>query len=117
MREYENMSADVPVLLSRNVAVAKTPDAGRLSAMLMRHGSMEMRWYTPKWTDPQEPHDRDEIYVVIAGCGWFVRGQERVTFGPGDALFVPAGQSHRFEDFTPDLAAWVIFYGPAGEMP
>jgi hypothetical protein len=29
-------------------------------------------------------------------------------------LFVPAGHEHRFEDFTPDFATWVIFYGPDG---
>ncbi|CAN5750314.1 hypothetical protein BH24GEM1_BH24GEM1_26510 [soil metagenome] len=29
-------------------------------------------------------------------------------------LFVPAGVAHRFEDFTDDLAVWVLFYGPDG---
>ena len=28
--------------------------------------------------------------------------------------FVPAYQPHKFEDFTADLAMWVIFYGPKG---
>jgi hypothetical protein len=27
---------------------------------------------------------------------------------------VPAGVEHRFEEFTEDLAVWVIFYGPEG---
>ena len=36
----------------------------------------------------------------------------------GEALFVPAGVEHRFEDFTDDFAAWVVFYGPeGGERP
>ena len=35
-----------------------------------------------------------------------------VIFG-GD-LFVPAGQIHRFEDFSSDFAVWVAFYGPEG---
>ncbi|HBK08910.1 MAG TPA: cupin domain-containing protein [Acetobacteraceae bacterium] len=104
----------VPVLLSRDTAEAMALEPGRLSALLMRHGSMELRWYAPKGTDEQVPHDRDEIYVVVAGRGWFVRGEERVAFRPGDALFVAANQPHRFEDFTPDLAVWVIFYGPVG---
>lgn len=108
------MSGAVPVLLSRDAAEEKPLDAGRLSALLLRHGSMELRWYAPKVTDPQSPHDRDELYVVVAGSGWFVRGQERVAFRPGDAVFVPAGQHHCFQDFTPDLALWVIFYGPVG---
>jgi mannose-6-phosphate isomerase-like protein (cupin superfamily) len=103
-----------PVLLARDVAEEQTLEPGRLSALLMRHGSMELRWYAPKVRDVQTPHDRDEVYVVVAGRGWFCRGEERVVFRPGDALFVPANQPHRFEDFTPDLALWVIFYGPVG---
>jgi hypothetical protein len=31
---------------------------------------------------------------------------------------VSAGTEHWFEDFTEDLAVWVIFYGPhGGEVP
>jgi mannose-6-phosphate isomerase-like protein (cupin superfamily) len=43
-----------------------------------------------------------------------VNGEERYPFGAGDVLFVPAGMPHRFEDFSDDLAVWVIFYGPKG---
>ena len=32
----------------------------------------------------------------------------------GSFLCVPAGQIHRFEDFTSDFAVWVAFYGPEG---
>ena len=52
--------------------------------------------------------------MVLQGCGVFVNGDRRDPFGPGDVLFVPAGQTHRFEDFTDDFATWVIFYGPEG---
>jgi hypothetical protein len=27
---------------------------------------------------------------------------------------VPAGKAHRFENFTPDFATWVVFWGPQG---
>ena len=31
---------------------------------------------------------------------------------------MPAGVTHRFEEFTDDLAVWVFFYGPeGGEAP
>jgi hypothetical protein len=31
---------------------------------------------------------------------------------------VPAFESHQFEEFTDDLAVWVMFYGPdGGEIP
>jgi mannose-6-phosphate isomerase-like protein (cupin superfamily) len=87
---------------------------GRRSAELMRHGSFELRWYAPVGRDPQEPHDRDELYLVASGRGTFVRDGDRVPFGPGDCLFVPAGRVHRFEDFTADLGVWVVFWGPTG---
>jgi quercetin dioxygenase-like cupin family protein len=46
--------------------------------------------------------------------GWFVNGGVRHRFAPGDFLFVPAGVEHRFEEFSDDLAVWVLFYGPEG---
>lgn len=88
--------------------------AGRRSALLLEHGSMQMRLYAPRGTDPQAPHDQDEIYVVWQGRGWFVNGAARTRFGPGDVLFVPAGAAHRFEEFSDDLELWVMFYGPKG---
>ncbi|OGA18001.1 MAG: cupin [Betaproteobacteria bacterium RIFCSPLOWO2_02_FULL_66_14] len=94
-------------------AAARLPE-GRRSAEILRHGSLEVRWYAPKGTDPQSPHDRDEIYVVASGRGTFIRGVERVAFGPNDLLFVPAGMAHRFEDFSEDFATWVAFWGPRG---
>ncbi len=78
------------------------------------HGTMEVEVYAPRGHDPQGPHTRDELYFVVSGSGEFVNGPDRHPFGPGDALFVPAGVVHRFEDFTDDLVLWVVFYGPEG---
>ena len=88
--------------------------SGERFAKVLEHGSMEVEIYAPRGTDPQTPHTRDELYVVVSGSGEFVNGPERDFFGPGDVLFVPAGVEHRFEDFTDDLAVWVVFYGPEG---
>lgn len=92
---------------------------GRLSALLMRHGSMSLRYYAPNGSDPQVPHDQDEIYIVASGSGSVVSGPDearlqRRLFAAGDAIFVPAGHVHRFIDFTADFATWVIFWGPKG---
>lgn len=83
-------------------------------AELTTHGSMKLGMYTPVRHDPQQPHDQDEVYLVLRGSGVFVSGDERTEFGPGDALFVAAGVDHRFEDFSDDFATWVVFYGPTG---
>lgn len=83
-------------------------------ATLFRHGSLEVEVYKPDIVNLQKPHARDEIYVVISGSGYFVNGEARHRFQPGEVLFVPAGTEHRFEQFTGDFATWVFFYGPAG---
>lgn len=81
---------------------------------LFQHGSLEVEVYAPRGEDPQQPHDRDEIYVIISGSGLFLVDGQRQPFKPGEVLFVPAGVVHRFEDFTDDFATWVFFYGPEG---
>lgn len=78
------------------------------------HGRLQAGVYLPGERDNQAPHARDEAYIVMAGSGTVVRDGERVPFGPGDFIFVPARAEHRFEDYTPDLALWVLFYGPEG---
>jgi len=91
---------------------------GERFAKVLGHGSMEVEVYAPRGTDPQTPHTRDELYVVVSGSGEFVNGPERHEFGPGDVLFVPASVEHRFENFTDDLVVWVVFYGQeGGEAP
>jgi mannose-6-phosphate isomerase-like protein (cupin superfamily) len=91
---------------------------GRASALLLTHGTLELRYYAPRGGDSQTPHSRDELYIIARGSGWFVRGAERVRFSTGDALFVAAGVAHRFEEFSKDFGTWVVFYGAeGGERP
>jgi mannose-6-phosphate isomerase-like protein (cupin superfamily) len=87
---------------------------------LFAHGSLLVKVYAPVETDPQTPHTRDEIYVVMRGRGIFFDGENRRPVSPGDFLFVAAGRIHRFEAFTADFATWVMYFGPEGgdrEMP
>jgi mannose-6-phosphate isomerase-like protein (cupin superfamily) len=78
---------------------------------LLDRGEFDVGLYRPAETDRQTPHARDEVYVIAAGSGEFVCEGERTPFGIGDAIFVAAGRNHRFEAFTPDFCAWVIFIG------
>ncbi len=82
--------------------------------VLLARGTLELGYYKPDGTDPQQPHTQDEIYIIQSGSGIFVNGESRQSFKAGEALFVAAGVEHRFEDFTDDFAAWVVFYGPEG---
>jgi mannose-6-phosphate isomerase-like protein (cupin superfamily) len=90
------------------------PPAGNLAVPIFTHGSLEVELYTPKARDLQQPHARDEVYVIARGKGVFFDGSNRHAVEPGSFLFVAAGQSHRFEDFPEDFAVWVFFYGPRG---
>ena len=99
-----------PAKAARNLPGAD----GRRSMLVFAHGSLEAKVYAPRGDDPQTPHARDEIYVVVEGRGDFVYGADRAPFAPGDFLFAPAGVEHRFENFSDDLMVWVFFYGPEG---
>ncbi len=81
---------------------------------LFKHGTLSVEIYKPEKVDLQQPHSRDEVYIVVAGKGEFINGSTKTTFAPGDFLFVPAGVEHRFENFTEDFSTWVLFYGPEG---
>jgi len=59
--------------------------------------------------DDQSPHTEDEIYVVTAGRARLVTRDRSTAVGPGDVIFVPAGEEHRFVDVTGDLALLVVF--------
>ena len=109
------MSATTTKLMTLEEALRLgPPPSGNLAVPIFRHGSLEAEIYAPVGTDPQTPHERDEVYVVARGSGLFFNGKERQEARPGTFIFVPAGQEHRFESFSPDFAGWVFFYGPPG---
>ena len=117
------------ITLDEALALLPTPD-GKRSAAVFEHGTLQVKLYAPGGSDPQSPHTRDEVYVVARGEGWFVIGElsgeqtgernaelskeRRHRFGANDVLFAKAGTRHRFENFSDDLAVWVMFYGPEG---
>jgi mannose-6-phosphate isomerase-like protein (cupin superfamily) len=66
----------------------------------------------PASSDSQQPHAEDELYYVLAGRGRFTSGDATVDIEPGVALFVLAGEPHRFHDILEPLTLLVVF-GPA----
>jgi mannose-6-phosphate isomerase-like protein (cupin superfamily) len=101
--------------LTVSEALAKLPSPdGKRFATIFQHGTLLVEIYAPRGVDLQKPHSRDEVYFVATGNGEFVCGENRQQFGPSDLLFVAAGVEHRFENFSEDLAVWVLFYGPEG---
>lgn len=80
---------------------------------VLRRGEMSLLLFAPRNRDYQTPHTQDELYIVVRGSGTLLLEEEEVRFETGDVLYVPAGKYHRFVQFTDDLAAWVVFWGPA----
>jgi mannose-6-phosphate isomerase-like protein (cupin superfamily) len=58
--------------------------------------------------DRQQPHEDDEVYVVLEGTGTLEVEGEAVPVREGEALFVEAGADHRFTAYE-HLAVLVIF--------
>ena len=58
--------------------------------------------------DRQQPHEDDEVYVVLEGSGVLDVEGTRVELEEGHAVFVPAGAEHRFIGYE-QLSVLVIF--------
>lgn len=49
--------------------------------------------------DRQQPHEDDEVYVVLDGRGTLEIEGASISLGPGQAAFVQAGAEHRFTGY------------------
>jgi mannose-6-phosphate isomerase-like protein (cupin superfamily) len=58
--------------------------------------------------DRQQPHEDDEVYVVLEGSGVLEVEGTSVPVKEGDAVFVEAGADHRFSAYE-QLSVLVIF--------
>ena len=58
--------------------------------------------------DRQQPHEDDEIYLVLEGNGVLDVEAKTVELREGHAVFVPAGAEHRFSGYE-HASCLVIF--------
>jgi mannose-6-phosphate isomerase-like protein (cupin superfamily) len=90
--------------------------AGRLYHELLREPAMSAGLYRlpAGASDPQRPHEQDELYVVLDGRAAIVvePGDVRRELRAGSVVYVPARASHRFVDIAEDLAVLVVFAPP-----
>lgn len=97
-------------LFALREALATTPAPDNLAAEIAQFPGMDVEFYQPKGEDPQNPHTRDELYVIARGRGTFELAGERRPFEMGDLIYVAAQAEHRFVEFSDDFAAWVFFW-------
>ncbi|MDA7978769.1 MAG: cupin domain-containing protein [Pirellulales bacterium] len=91
--------------------VKKRADRGRAYLPFLDVATMDLGIYSlPKGgTDGQSPHDKDEIYYVLAGKAKIrIKGTAH-DVKEGSIIFVAAGDEHRFEDIQEDLDLLVFF--------
>jgi mannose-6-phosphate isomerase-like protein (cupin superfamily) len=63
-------------------------------------------------SDPQQPHEQDEVYVVVSGRASITVGEETTTVARGSVVYVPARTPHRFHHISEDLRVLVVFSPP-----
>ena len=78
---------------------------------LFTHGTLSVEIYRPEQIDRQQPHDRDEVYVVLRGKGVLTADGRDFAAQEGRVLFVKAGVEHHFHGVEEDLALLVFFAG------
>jgi mannose-6-phosphate isomerase-like protein (cupin superfamily) len=103
---------DVPSLEEARAEVQHR--TGELYLEFLRRDSMSCGLYVlePGADDPQEPHQEDEVYVVLEGrAQLMVAGQDHPV-GPGSLLVVARTVPHRFHDITERLSV-LVFFAPA----
>jgi mannose-6-phosphate isomerase-like protein (cupin superfamily) len=63
-------------------------------------------------TDPQKPHQEDEMYYVVRGRARMRVGAEDRAVSPGIVIFVAAEVEHRFYEIAEELVL-LVFFAPA----
>jgi len=61
--------------------------------------------------DEQDPHDRDEVYVVLSGEADLDIAGVRHRVAAGSVAYVPAGVRHRFAAVHSAVRVLVVFAG------
>lgn len=65
-------------------------------------------------SDPQQPHNEDEVYYVINGRAQITVGDETQAVQSGSTIFVAKHVPHKFHDISEDLTLLVFFAPPEG---
>jgi mannose-6-phosphate isomerase-like protein (cupin superfamily) len=100
------------------IAAAKTRlrEAGGGYEIVHESPGLELGVYVLAAPEPdrQQPHEDDEVYVILEGTGVLQVEDEQVPVKEGSAVFVQAGADHRFAAYE-HLSVLVIFARkPAG---
>lgn len=87
---------------------------GQLYLEFLRYPSISMGLYKlpAGGTDPQQPHNEDEVYYVVSGKAKITVGDEVKPVETGSIVYVAKKVVHRFHDIKEDLTI-LVFFAPA----
>jgi mannose-6-phosphate isomerase-like protein (cupin superfamily) len=87
---------------------------GELYLEFLRRDSMSCGLYVLEAgaADPQEPHQEDEVYLVLDGRARLTVAGRDQPVGPGSVVFVARTVPHRFHDVSERLSV-LVFFAPA----
>ena len=89
----------------------KRERSGLVSHILLQRGDLPHADLTATWVDValgsrQRPHHHpsEQVYVIIAGRGRMLVGEEEREVGSGDLIYVPSGTVHGIENISEEEA-------------
>lgn len=93
---------------------AERAQAGKLYREFLRVPALSAGVYVLATgaTDPQKPHNEDEVYYVVRGRARMRIGEEEQAVKAGSVIFVAAEVEHRFFDISEELEV-LVFFAPA----
>ena len=99
-------------------AIDRRRDAGGGYEVVHDSSGLELGVYVLVAPEPdrQQPHEHDEVYVVLEGDGTLEVEGSAVDVVEGDAVFVEAGAEHRFTAYE-QLAVLVVFDKSSAAAP
>jgi len=111
LAEVQPIRSMEPNVFSLTSWLGERSGNGRPYVELLRSGSLSLGVYRlpAGGTDPQEPHDEDEVYYVVEGRGRLCVGPKVHEVGPGSLVYVERHMPHRFRDITEGLTVVVVF--------
>lgn len=86
------------------------------STLQGNQGSLGYSIFTPGTVLLPVAHEVEELAIVIAGTGELRLDDQVVPYGPGDALFIPAGVWHAVAN-TGDEDVIMVFTFPYPDYP
>ncbi len=94
--------------------------SGLVSHILLQRGDLTEAGLTATWVEVapgsrQRPHDypSEQVYVISAGRGKMLVGEEEQEVSAGDLVYAPSGAVHSIENASAEALTYVSAATPA----